>query len=153
MNRFERFVRDALEKLLKRFHEGPEPPPRLRETVILWRVLNPEATIDAWEKFAISQAEDAYRCGFVRGLERNLRNPEAMPPEVADAIERARHDWSIVQSEEMRRVIEERVNPFDPLDGVPMEKRAEFFDEIGAYYGTHRVVVIPDDGNDGSDQG
>lgn len=145
MNKVKRYLRDALEKVLARFYEGPEPPERIGETVILFRVLNPGADAEAWARFAIMHAEDCYRAGFVRGVERTERNPEAMPAELADAMERARHDWSLAASSpEMARVLAEVRNPYDPLDGVPEERRAEFFDELGAWYGTHRVVIVPE---------
>lgn len=146
MNKIKRALRDALERVLARFYEGPEPPVRIGETVTIFRVMNPEADAEAWARFAALHAEDCYRAGFVRGIERAERDPNKMPPELAEAMEKARHDWSLAESSpDMARVLAEVRNPYDPLDGVPEAKRAEFFDELGVWYGTHRVVIVPED--------
>jgi len=78
-----RFIRDLLDRILGRFHEGPEPPPRLAEEVRLFRVLaSSRPTEEEWEAFAVRLTERAYRDGFVRGvhwLERSWPGPEIDP--------------------------------------------------------------------------
>jgi len=147
MNPFLNFFRRTLERLTDRYHEGPEPPPRLRDEVLLFRAMNPGVTVDDFVLFTTIAVNDAYKQGFERGYEwreRALLDPENAAQRAADE---AAHDWDVTNGNpEMRAILESGEDPRDPLRGVPAEERAKFFDTLGAYYGTHRVVVVDDEG-------
>lgn len=122
MTRLARFVRDLLERLLGRFHEGPEPPPRLAEEVRLFRSLATHTpTEEEWEVFAARLAERAYHDGFVRGthwLERSWPGPEVTPERL---LEEQAHQQKLIDDPRWR----------DTLD-KPMRSRQvrEFHDQI-----------------------
>ena len=70
LSRLGRLFRDLLERLLGRYREGPEPPPRIAEEARFFRSLAREApTEEEWEAFAAGLADRAYRDGFTRGIE------------------------------------------------------------------------------------
>lgn len=147
MNIVARLLRDTFERLTARFYEGPEPPPRLRDEVLMFRLMQPNASVAAWVEFAIGLAEQSYRSGFTRGFawhERSLAEQRPDSPErIADAEANA---WSLADNNpELRAALDSGVDPNDPLAGVPPEARAAFFDQLGIYWGTHRVVVLPED--------
>jgi hypothetical protein len=92
-----RWFRNAYEKLFGKFFEGPQPPARLGEIVIVFANKYPAATRDDWVRFATEHANECYRSGWVRGYERGERDPDerdiiaqARPEVLADALE---HDW------------------------------------------------------------
>lgn len=87
MTPFGRWVRDKAEKLLERFYEGPEPPPRLREYAILFANGHRHATRAEWLEFAAELADEAYRSGYTRGYERQARDEEVrITPETSDRV-------------------------------------------------------------------
>lgn len=73
MTRAARWLRRLLERLLDRWHEGPEPPRRIREEARLFRHHNPQASVAEWERFATALAGNSYRDAFVRGFEWDAR--------------------------------------------------------------------------------
>lgn len=73
MTRAGRWLRRLLERLLNRWHEGPEPPRRIAEEARLFWHEYPNATAAEWERFAITLAGNAYRDAFVRGFEWDAR--------------------------------------------------------------------------------
>jgi hypothetical protein len=80
------------ERAVGRWDEGPEPPRRLREMVLMFANDNPRATRREWVDFAAHLAGEAYRTGFVRGWEMDVRTADkpwhGEPPEaMADAME------------------------------------------------------------------
>jgi len=78
------------DKWLGNFYEGPEPPQRLREIVVVFANLHSRATRAEWLEFAAAHAEEAYRCGYVRGFENAERDPDPIdvPPErLADQMD------------------------------------------------------------------
>lgn len=87
-----RFVRRWRERLLGTYYEGPEPPYRLREMVLFFANFKPCATRQEWVEFASHHAAECYRTGYLRGLERAERDPDAQPwmqgdpDELADAM-------------------------------------------------------------------
>lgn len=87
MTPFARFLRGLVERLLGTFHEGPEPPARLREMVLLFAEMNPDATRRDWLDFASQHAAECYRTGWLRGYEATVRGGEAKPW-VGDRTER-----------------------------------------------------------------
>lgn len=107
-----RFIRDLLERLLGRFHEGPEPPKRITEQARLFRSLARETpTEDEWEAFTVELAEAAYRDGYLRGLymlERSEFSPARYERELEEQTLAADPKWAAVLAEPMsaRRVKE-----------------------------------------------
>lgn len=79
MTPFLRFWRNLGEKLFGRYYEGPEPPRRLRQIVFLFANSHLAATREDWVKMAAEFAGEAYRTGYIRGLERAERDLHAMP--------------------------------------------------------------------------
>lgn len=147
MNPVARFLRSTLERLAGVFYDGPEPPPRLRDEVLIFRLMHPGASLLEWVEFASTQAESAYRAGFTRGTEWQARGLAELPAEdMARAADAAANDWSVADGNPtLRSELEKGIDPADPLGGVPPEARAEFFDQLGLMYGTHRVVIVTDD--------
>ena len=80
MTRAGRFVRNLLERLLSKYHEGYDPPPRVGEEVRIFRALHPDATIDEWAAYAERHAESAWRDAYVRGWEHAERVWPGLPP-------------------------------------------------------------------------
>lgn len=80
------WLRRRAELYLGRYREGPEPPPRLGDVVLLFAEQVPDATRREWIAFAIRHGDEGYRQGYVRGREHADRDPQ---PEVdPDAIMR-----------------------------------------------------------------
>jgi len=96
MTRLGRMMRNALERFAKSFYEGPHPPLRLQEMVIDFANSNPRATRKEWVAFAAGQAEEAYKAGYIRGLEYSERDEtyraqvKEVPDQVADQLD---PDW------------------------------------------------------------
>lgn len=91
MTKFSRWVRNRLEHFLERYYEGPDPPARIGEAVIIFANLNPLATRAQWTQFAAEQARESYKAGWLRGIEYVERDPDwhpTLPPEiVADMMD------------------------------------------------------------------
>lgn len=92
MTPFLRLLKRAVEKLLGQWDEGPEPPERFREAVMMFANDNPHATRREWMEFATYFAGETYRTGFVRGWEMDVRTAEqpwkGEPPEaMANALD------------------------------------------------------------------
>lgn len=98
MTPLQRFLRNLVERVRKRYYEGPEPPPRLAQEVRVFAALHPQATAEEWKDFAALHASIAYRDGFTRGLEwaERLWPGPAEDPEVV--AERLAHDFSLSES-------------------------------------------------------
>ncbi len=141
-----RFARNLIEKLLKRFYEGPEPPGRIAEEVTLFGVIYPMATPDEWADFAAKLAANAYRSGYTRGVEASERDPQPLEPDL-QLLEAQRHDWSLADGHPlMRDVIERGRDPLDPLRTMTREQRAAYFDQVGHATGAFRVLVLDEQG-------
>lgn len=147
MNSLLKILRRTLEKLTDRYHEGPETPARFRDSILLFRAMNPMAGIDDLILFASAVVDDAYRQGFARGYEWRERGLLEPGNEAERAADEAAHDWDVTGGDpRLRAILESGEDPNDPLRGVPPEERAKLFDTLGAYFGTHRVVVVDEDG-------
>lgn len=89
--RAEKWLRARAEKWLGSFYDGPEPPERFDVMVEEFVRIYPNATRFEWMRFAVSHAREAYRAGYVRGVEYVEREPDwrpDLPPEVlADHID------------------------------------------------------------------
>lgn len=148
-------LRTIAERILGRLYEGPDPPPRLRESVLLFRVMQPAANADDWESFAIANSEEAYRSGFVRGLEWYIRELDSLDPNDPERLaDIARNEWSIAKSSpRLREVLAKRKDPMDPFADTTPEQRAEIMARLAEYYGGFRVVVFPNETLDSGDGG
>jgi hypothetical protein len=88
-----RLVKRMAERLLGTWREGPEPPARLRDLVLLFATDHPYATRRDWVDFTIRTVDECYRSGYIRGIERAERDPDARPwadfspEEVADRLD------------------------------------------------------------------
>lgn len=142
--RFKRALRRWLEWLLGQFYEGPEPPPRIEQSVRAFAALNPHATVQQWMDFSVANAQEWYRSGHVRGLEwaeRDLdrRDPVTDPEHLLD---KRRHDWSWVDMHPSEQDLA-RVVARDPYENFSPEQRALALDSLGRYFGGYRVFVEP----------
>ena len=95
MTPFVRWLRNAWQRSIGAFYEGPEAPDRLRAMVIVFANTFPNATRGEWVRFAVEHASECYRSGYMRGVEYAERDPEGwmpgVPPEsIADALD---PDW------------------------------------------------------------
>ena len=84
-----KFIRNALERILDRYYEGPRAPDRIREMVVGFANECPRATRADWIAFATHHASEFYRAGFIRGsewAERDFltRMPSVRPEEIMD---------------------------------------------------------------------
>jgi hypothetical protein len=142
-------LRNLLERLLKRFYEGPHPPPRIREEARLFDLLNPGASPEEWEEFAVRFAENCYRDGFVRGFEQSERDPDRIEPTPDEAILHAqRHDWSLAAEQgRVARLLREGVDPADPMPGATPEERAAWLEEQAAIWGGYKVIALDPEGH------
>jgi hypothetical protein len=148
MNSFLRFFRNTLEKLAKTFEEGPEPPLRLRDEVRMFRVMHPLATAEQWYAQCLELVDAAYRQGFARGYEWKERDLDSSHKESERLADIAKHAVDIAEGNtNLRASLDSGIDLSDPLHGIPAEYRAEFVDALGAYSGTHRVVLLDLDGN------
>jgi hypothetical protein len=77
-----RWLRKTRDKWLGRWDEGPESPARLRELARAFAVAHPHATRDDWARFAADHACEAYRVGYMRGLEWAEREPDRWRPHI-----------------------------------------------------------------------
>lgn len=94
MTPFLKLLRNANERLFGKYYEGPDPPERLAEMVIVFANEHPRATRGDWIEFACKHAGEAYRSAYVRGVEWTERDtarfPDIPPDVIVDAID---PDW------------------------------------------------------------
>jgi len=77
--RFTRWVRKLLERLLRQFHEGPEPPQRLMALCVAFANEHPKANRADWTRFAAAQCAESWMAGYMRGYESSERDPLDQP--------------------------------------------------------------------------
>lgn len=141
-----RFFRNLLERLLGKYHEGPEPPVRLAEEARLFAVSFPGASSEEWERFASALAAKAYREAWTRGFEWAERDLDAKPKDDPDVLaEELRHAWTIGGHDARVDEMLALGDPFDPLRGVPEENKAAFLNAMGRRAGFR---VVDEDGNE-----
>lgn len=148
MKSVRRLLRSVLERVTKTYYEGPEPPSRLREGVLLFRLTNPAATPADWVGFASASIAAAYRDGFVRGLEWRERGLLDKPSDDADKVaDAAVNEWLLAdEGTPLRERLDSGNDPDDPLAGMSPAARVMHADLMGRMYGTHRVILEPVDG-------
>jgi hypothetical protein len=89
-----RKLRDLAEKTAKIFYEGPHPPQRLTDAVRHFATIARSQT--EWRQFAAIHACEAYKTGYVRGLECLERQLDGDP---SILLEEIRHDWGFVSDD------------------------------------------------------
>ncbi len=91
MTPLKRWLRRTIERLLKRWYEGEEPPDRLGDMIVQWANENPNATRGEFLSMAIQITEESWMSGFSRGVEYVERDPEffedRQPDTIADAFD------------------------------------------------------------------
>jgi hypothetical protein len=144
VTKLDRWIRNAAERLLERFYEGPRPPMRLAEEVAAFGAANPSATREEWARFATRLAHGAYRDGFTRGFEwaeRDLDRLDMGDPERVAELLRHDFEWHSpdhLTSDELR----ERVGG-EFFDTLPDDaQKARYLDALGRYQGSYRVVAL-----------
>lgn len=119
------------DKLTSRLYEGPEPPKRLRERVKLFKLYNPDATAEQWERFSLTLATNCYREGFVRGYEwqeRDWKGPAVEPERLQELQDQ---DWSLAESHEgWGDVLRRGYDPRSPLAKLSPEQRRAFVETL-----------------------
>lgn len=148
MTRLGRILRNAAERLLRRYYEGPHPPQRLAEQVAEWAWMHPKATRAEWASFAIRFAHGAYRDGFVRGFEwaeRDLDQLKLGDPErlaELDAHDFVWHSPDHLTSQQLAEVVPRSQEEY--LESLPDdEARARYLHAVGRYTGAFKVVLLP----------
>lgn len=115
--------------------DRPPMPPRLRQEVQLWLATHPQATITELAEFAVAHAEEAHQAGFQRGMRWQALQADGAHQQALDAEHRL-HCFSLAGS-----------RPFPPdafgLEEVTQDSLAQAADYEGRYWGTHRVVILP----------
>jgi hypothetical protein len=135
-----------LEHLCEQFYEGPIPPMRFAEEVVIFAKTYPNATVEQWAEFSVRQVQASYRAGYARGYEWQARDldklPSFSPERVADEMAN-NPPWTAPESltsDELAQAVEG-----DFLRQLPDdESRAKYLDSLGRYYGGFRVVVVPE---------
>ena len=142
MTPFKKALRRLVEKMVGRFYEGPEPPPRIAEEVIAFRRLYPDASVNEWSAFTQRIAENSYRDGFVRGFEWAERDLDSKPKDDPDVLfEQMQHAWAPSDDPDVRLAMM-LGDPHDPLANADPEAKAALFDELGARQGEHWRVHV-----------
>jgi len=121
--------RKMLERYRGMYYEGPRPPLRIRDEILVFEHLHPCASNEQWKRFALQLARNCYRDGFVRGyewLERDWDGPETEPEALLAMVEEAR------EQDEARPDIAMMLNvgyvPNDPLSHLEPEQRRAFLE-------------------------
>lgn len=141
-------IRNALQRVAGTYHEGPDPPVRLAQAVEAFISMRPHATTQDWASFAAGHAAEAYRSGYLRGVEWQARSPRS-----ADLAQRAtahemaeRHGWSWVDlapaEDQLAAIVQN-----DPgiVERLSPEERVLYMDRIGQEMGGFRVELFPED--------
>ena len=134
------------EKLALRYYEGPEPPRRIAQQVRMFAELHFRVNADEWVQFATQLGEECYRSGYMRGVERSVRDVNLVPePHLLEAKRRAElgqsNDWvSLAPSEaDMQASIDRNQ---DLMERLSPEDRILYMDRIGREMGGFRVALV-----------
>ncbi len=125
-----RFIRDSIDRLQRRYYEGPEPPPRLEQEARLFAATHRDATADEWKEFAIRFATNAYRDGFTRGQEwaHRLWPGPVDDPEMLAEI--AAHDWTLPEDRIAR--LEQQPSPVEGISAADAARLQHQLHRAGA---------------------
>lgn len=88
-------LRNIYERVRGRFYDGPDPPRRLADMVVVFANMHPDATRAQWANFASLHAAECYRSGYVRGYEWCERDLDSRDPDVDPErlMEQMGHGW------------------------------------------------------------
>lgn len=145
MTRAGRLLRNLLERLLGRYYEGPEPPARLREQVLVFAGSNRRATRAEWVEFAAGIAGEAWRTGYHRGLEwseRDLvrRDPVRDPEELVRAMGEGDRWLDVpVDLDDPAEVVQEAPDVVRELK----REQVEYRERVEAYARAHQFQPPP----------
>lgn len=105
MTPFAKWCRDAFEKVVGRFDEGPDPPARIGQLVVEFFNANPRLTRKQAVTFCHQLAATTYRAAYVRGWEHTIRDPQAnwrkYPPELMADLEDPDWRWRPALGDEL----------------------------------------------------
>lgn len=95
MTPIKRLLRNFAQKMTNVYYDGPEPPARLLDAVR--HFAGCIRTQAEWKQFAATHACEAYRTGYVRGLEWSERDLDRRDPEtdVELVIANSQHSWGL----------------------------------------------------------
>lgn len=148
-SRLMRWIIRLCEKLIYRYYEGPDVPPRVTEELKLWAGLNPDADRTAAIGYACCLLEAAYRDGFTRGYEWQERcwQRPAVDPEALAEIQS--QSWSLADENwRARRILQAGHDPDDPLAGVSAPDKRAFFEFL---LNAQDIRVVPRIGHQDGD--
>ena len=134
------------EKMALRYYEGPEPPRRIAQQARIFAELHSRATVDEWVVFATRLGEECYRSGYMRGVERNVRDVNNVPePHLLEAKRLAdlgqSNDWvSLAPSEADVQASIDRNQ--DLMERLSPEDRILYMDRIGREMGGFRIALV-----------
>ena len=141
--RLQRWIAKLAERVVGRYYEGPEPPLRLAEQVVMFAATHKDVTVDEWARYATALAGSAYRSGYVRGLEwaeRDLDKLDVGDPDVLASNEAHDFEWhapEALTTDELQQVV-----GGDFLAQLPDDAaRARYLDMLGRYTGDFRVTI------------
>jgi hypothetical protein len=141
------YLRKFIDKLTKHCYDGPDLPLRFRDEILLFRVTYPIGGIEECIQYAISVAEKAYQAGFLRGIEWQDKQLLDARNEEARLIDEALNNYDVTEGDPaLREILETGRDPNNPLKGLAPEHQLAFFDALGEYAKTHRVVLVDENG-------
>lgn len=140
-------LRRWLERAAGRFYEGPEAPARYVEQAHAFALQSPP--LCEWERFAGELAEVAYREGYVRGVEHQVRTPgmiRMVGEAEARAEEELRHGWSLAARAPRLADVLRATDPADPLSALPDDRgRMAALEAMGHHQGFQVVYLNGDE--------
>ena len=131
MTPFGNWVKRQWERWVGVWYEGPEPPQRLGEMVVLFANMHPHATRAEWVAFASGHAGQAYMSGYVRGWERSERDPDVMPWRVsspntiADEMDPGWREGPSVLEGNAEAIVGESAPSSEELQGMQLDMLAQ----------------------------
>lgn len=120
--------RRLVDRIFRRYYEGPPPPRRLSEELRIWVALNPGLPNAVLVGYCQLLIDSAYRDGFIRGLEWRERGWASLDGSLDQLAEIARQNASIADTNpRAAAILDTGTDPADPLRNVPDPERARFF--------------------------
>lgn len=93
-DRARKWLRQRFEKWAGTFYDGPRPPEdRLREQVVLFANMYPNATRAVWVEFATGLAEEVWRSAYLQGVEWAEREDMGLLPDPDRIMDEIDPEW------------------------------------------------------------
>lgn len=93
-DRARKWLRQRFEKWAGTFYDGPRPPEdRLREQVVLFANMYPNATRAVWVEFATGLAEEVWRSAYLQGVEWAEREDMGLLPDPERIMDEIDPEW------------------------------------------------------------